>query len=144
MDGESAQSIRVLECLAACNEQLIALCQWLPSMPGIRTVSHGFSCRAYKSGTSLEAYVEADLEDEKVICWWIEVGWNREEWRIEPSVLVNDDQGQRVLRDFPEKRPKTIDDFTVELKEATSDLVAYARSMDLSPLVFDTAEVSHQ
>ena len=132
MDAESASSIRALECIASCNEQLIALSQWLPSAPGIRTVSHGFDCRAYESGTSVEAYVEAELEDGKVICWWLEVGWDGQEWRIEPSVLVNDDQGQRVLRDFPCKNPRTLDGLIVELKGATSDLVSYARSMDLS------------
>jgi hypothetical protein len=114
------------------------------AVPGIKGVNRVLDCRAYKSGTMLEANVEAELKDGNAVCWWLDVSWKQEEWHIEPSVLVTDDESQRVLRDFTEKRPKTIDDFTVDLKEATCDLVAYARSMDLSPLVFDSAEVSHQ
>lgn len=59
MDIESAQSIKVLECVAACNEELIALAQWLRSVPDIKS-SRGFEFRAYESGTKLEAYVETE------------------------------------------------------------------------------------
>ena len=133
MDAESERAIRVLECIAACNEELMALSRWLESVPGIKGVTRALEFRAYKSGTMLEAYVEAELAEGKALCWWLDVSWNDQHWRIEPSVLVNDTQGQRVLRDFLEKTPRTVDDFIDQLKEATSDLAAYARSMDLSP-----------
>jgi|SRR5882724_3939880 len=133
MDAESAESIRVLESIAQCNEQFIALSQWL-SLSGHKNVTHDVDCRAYESGTMLEAYVEAELEDGKVICWWLDISWNRESWRIAASVLVNNDDGQEVLKDFPEKTPGTLNDFVDQLKEASADLVAHAHSLNITPL----------
>lgn len=132
MDVASAESIRVLECIAACNEELISLSQWLHSFADIKP-SRGFDCRAYESGTMLEAYVEAELDGGKTICWWLDVKWRAQEWSIQSSVSLNDDQGQRVLKNFPDKTPQTLDDLIKQLQEAASDLAAYARSMDLNP-----------
>ncbi len=133
MDVASAQSIMVLECIAAMQWGDDCAVPMASSSGGRKHHISRFNLRRYQSGTNLETYVEAELEDGKVICWWLEVGWNREQWRIEPSVLVNDDHGQRVLKDFPATTLQTLDDFIGQLKEATSDLAAYARSMDLGP-----------
>jgi len=135
MDNDSAKAIRVLECIAACNEQLIDLFLWLGSLPHISTRSHDLYCRSYTSGTMFEFYVEADLGG-KVLCWWLDVSWDRQKWLIHSSVLVNenDDRGenaQKVLKEFPDRTPQTLEGFIEQLKEATSDLIAYARSMDL-------------
>lgn len=131
MDADSAASTKLLESIAGSNEQFIALSQWLRSLPEIK-VTRGFECRAYKSGTMIEAYVEAEVDENKTVCWWLDVGWNNEQWLIESSVLLNDDQGQKVLRTFPTRTARSLDDFVTQLAEATEDLTTHARSMDLS------------
>jgi hypothetical protein len=137
MDFESEKSIKLLECIAACNEQFIALSQWLNSLSNVKNVCRGFDCRAYETGTLLEAYVEAELDEGKVTCWWLDVSWDEEGWQIQASVLVTDDQGQRVLKNFPEKKPQTLEGLVVQMKAVTSELVTYARSMDRSPAWFE-------
>ena len=132
MDAESAQSVLLLESLASCNEQFISLAQWLSSV-GHGDVSHSFNCRGYQSGTMLEVYVEVQLKGGVAICWWLDISWRHRHWLIDAAVLVNDDDGQRVLKQFSDRTPRTLQDFIVELKEATTDLVEYARSMDLEP-----------
>ena len=130
MDEASGQSIRVLECIAGCNEKLIELSQWLRSFPAI-TASRGFECRAYDSGTTLEGYVEVELDEKTTLCWWLDVTWNNANWLIQSSVLLNNEAGQTRLKDFPSRMPTTVDDFINQMNEATSDLIAYAQSMDL-------------
>lgn len=135
MDKDSATAIRVLECVAACNEQLIDLSQWLGSLPDISTSSHGLYCRRYTSGTMFEFYVEAKLGG-KVFCWWLDASWGQQEWLIRSSVLINehDSRGenvQEVLKEYSDRTPDTLNGFIDQLKETTSTLTAYAHTMNL-------------
>ena len=129
MDAESRESTRVLEAIAKCNEQFIALSHWLRSS-GYKGVTQGVDCRAYETGTMLEAYVEAELSDGRIICWWLDISWNQASWRIASSVVLNNDDGQEVLKSFPDKTPITLSDFVDQLQEASSDLVGQANSLN--------------
>jgi hypothetical protein len=133
MEPEAATAFSILDCIAACNEQFISLRIWLRNELNIKTLSRALDCRAYMSGTMIEFYIEAEL-DGKAICWWLDVTWKRQIWLIQSRVYVKlDGKDQEVLNEFPDRVPRTLDDFIEQLAEATSDLVSYARSMDLSP-----------
>ena len=124
MDSASIQTTRMLRSLARCNEGFIELSQTLRSSPDVTSVVRGFDCRAYQSGTMIEGYSDAELRSGKGICWWLEVTWNEQHWLIRASVLVNDAQGQKIYKEFADRTPTTLDEFVVQLENATSDLVA--------------------
>ena len=73
MDSVSMQTTRMLHSLARCNESFIELSQTLRASPNIANVVRGLDCRAYQSGTMIEAYVDAELTSGKGICWWLEI-----------------------------------------------------------------------
>ena len=72
MDSASSQAIQMLKEFARCNEAFIELSQTLRSSPYVTNVVRGFDCRAYQSGTTIEAYTDAELRSGKSICWWLE------------------------------------------------------------------------
>lgn len=133
MDTENKQALELLHSMALSNEMLINLSQRLRDRPEVTQVLHSLEARRHQSGAALEGYVDAELKSGKAICWWLDASWNGECWVIETSILINDEQGQKVLKDFENKTSRTFNDFMAQLKEATSNLVASIDTIDLSP-----------
>ena len=133
MDAENKRALELLRSIATSNEMLIALSQSLRVRPEVTQVLHSLEARKHQSGAALEGYVDAELNNGKAICWWLDAGWDGEHWVIETSILINDEQGQKVLKDLGRKTPRTLDDFMTQLKEATSNLIASVDTIDLSP-----------
>lgn len=132
MDVESMQVAKLLMAIAETNEKFIALSQDLRSRPEIIRVLHSLECRKYGTGVGLEGYVDAELKNGKAICWWLEVHWNEEKWLIESRILVNSDQGQDTIKEFPEKVSGTLDEFIAHLELATNELINSIRTIDLT------------
>jgi hypothetical protein len=131
MDTDNKQALKLLHSIALSNEMLITLSQSLRARPDVIQVLHSLEARNHQSGAALEGYVDAELANGKAICWWLDASWQGEHWAIETSILVNDDQGQHKLKDFKDRAPKTLDDFVVQLEEATFELTAAIDSIDL-------------
>jgi hypothetical protein len=132
MDVKSKQAIDLLEMIADSNEKFIALSQYLRSKSTVIRVLHSFECRKYATGAMLQGYVDAEVQNGKAICWWLEVHWGKGKWVIEFRVLVNGDQGQETIKEFPDKISETFSEFIDQLEQATSELVGYVEIIDLA------------
>jgi hypothetical protein len=131
MDIESKQAAKLLETIAGINECFIDFSQSLRSRSEVLSVKHSLECRKSDSTVMLECYSDAELHSGKAICWWLEVQQNEEQWVLETSVLINDGQGQSVIREFPNRVSTTIDELIAQLEEATFELLSSIASIDL-------------
>lgn len=132
MDAESKQAANLLEIIADSNEKLITLSQGLRSKTEVIRVLHSLECRRYSTGTVLQGYVDAEIQNGKAICWWLEVHWGEGKWVIESRVLVNSDQGQETAKEFPDRVSETFSEFIVQLGQVTSELVSSVGIIDLA------------
>lgn len=73
-------------------------------------------------------YVDISLRNDKSIWWTLTFYWNETSWIIESRIEPGDD-GPVILVAIPDRRAETIDAFVVELGEATSELVASAKTL---------------
>jgi len=131
MDAASRQAVTMLEALARCSASFVDLSQTLRASPSVTAVVRGFDCRGYQSGTTVEAYADAELANGQSICWWLEITWNEQHWLIHTSVLVNDEHGQRPYKEFADRNPTTLDEFVVQLEDAYSELIKSYNAIDL-------------
>jgi hypothetical protein len=132
MDSESRQAVILLDTIADSNEKFIALSQYLRSKPTVIRVLHNLECRKYTTGTMLQGCVDAEVQNGKAICWWLEVHWGTGKWVIEFRVLVNSNQGQETIKEFPDKISETFSEFIDQLEQATSELVDSVKIIDLA------------
>lgn len=131
MNTENKLALKLLHGIAVSNEMLISLSQDLRARPEVVRVLHSLEARKHQSGAALEGYVDAELRNGKAICWWMDAYWKEGKWVIECSVLVNNDEGQHIFKEFPSKSAESLDDFITQLERATSDLVASASTINL-------------
>lgn len=124
MNTENKQALELLGGIARSNEMLITLSQDLRTMPEVVRVLHSLEARNHPSGAALEGYVDAELHNGKAICWWMDVYWKEEQWIIDCSILVQTDEGQQVVKEFPEKTASSIEEFVNRLDEATRELTS--------------------
>ena len=126
-----AEGADALDAVANANERMIEFAHRLRQLPEVRRAIPGLNARRYRSGPRLEAYVEAELVSSTVVCWWIEVGWN-DQWRVNSGIYVNDDAGQQVVREFPDRQAPDSTAFSAELAIAIDALVASVADTDLT------------
>ena len=132
MDIESIQVAQLLMVIAETNEKFIAFSQDLRSRPEVIRVLHSFECRKYGEGVGFEGYVDAELHNGRAVCWWLEVHWSEERWLIESRILVNSDQGQDPIKEFPEKVSDTLGGFIAQLEQVIAELVGSIGTIDLT------------
>jgi hypothetical protein len=119
---EIASGAEPLEALAAARERLIEASIGLGRRPGVTRVGSGVDCRGYRSGSTCEVYVEAELEADRTITWWMDITWDRT-WKIEAR-LLRDDDGQAVIREFPGRIATESAEFAVSLAEVVDEIVS--------------------
>lgn len=124
MNTENKQALELLRGIALSNEMLITLSQDLRTMPEVVRVLHSLEARKHPSGAALEGYVDAELRNGKALCWWMDAYWKEKQWVIECSIFVQTDEGQQVVKEFPEKTALSIEEFVSRLDEATRELVS--------------------
>lgn len=131
MDTASKQTSKMLDIIGKCNSELIKLARKLREKPEVVQVKHSLECVSYDDKVLLEGYVDAELLSGKAIAWVLEMKWNEENWHIESSVLVNDEQGQDSILQFPDRIALSLDICLEQLFLATMDLVISIDSIDL-------------
>jgi hypothetical protein len=131
IDVDSKQAIGLLEAVATSNEKLISLSETLQSHPAVVRALRGFDCRYYQTGVMVELYVDAELQNGYAMSWWVDLSWTETNWIIESKILINRDQGQEVLKEFPDKSPETLKDLIDQLKETISTLADPSTNIDL-------------
>ena len=131
IDVAVAKGADALEAVAVASERLIELSIDLGRRSEVRRSVQGIDCRRLRSGSVLSMYVECELQSTNVLCWWLEVGW-RERWTIASRIYLNHDDGQDVVREFPERRAEDAAGFIAELGAAVDELAASVADVDLT------------
>ena len=132
MDTPSRDVVRMLEAIADSNSQFIELASRLRSRPDITRVHHDLDCRKYLTGSVVQIYVEAELESANSVTWWLDLRWNEDHWFVEGRVLVDNDQGQDTVREYPDRTADTLDACIKDLLQVTADLVSSVDSIDFA------------
>ena len=134
MDSESKSATRILAALAESSSKSMTLVHHLQSMPEVEEVYFDFDC--YKNQSYWEFgsgspyvfdwYVDVALKNGNAIWWMLDVQWDEKRWIIKSGVELPGKYGSNTLKGFPDRFAETIDEFIVQLNEATSQLLASA------------------
>jgi hypothetical protein len=130
MDAPSKHAIEFMETLISGNESLIEFAQRLRLRNGVKSVTHNIDLRRYRNGSAIEGYVDAELVTDRSIAWWFEIHWD-ENWVIESRIVVNHEQGQDILREFPDRSASTLQLCMEHLPIVIADLVHDANLINL-------------
>jgi hypothetical protein len=130
MDADSHVAVKLLEGLASINSKLLELTEITRNHSKVARVLHSLECREYRTGSVLEGYVDAELENGKSLAWWLEVHWSGDTWAIETKVLLSDSSGQDVIRDLPIRRSEGFDDFMAQLSQSAFDLLSLSNILE--------------
>jgi len=125
MDEFEAVSL-VLRSIASMNELLVRHAQAVKKMPDVIAVSQRIDFRDYKTGPFLEAYVDAELESDSAICWWLQLELGQDEWLLEASVRLNTAEGQQTLWEAPALTLNRSESLSSSLIEAARKLTSLA------------------
>jgi len=136
MDTSSKTAIQLLQALADSNERAAVLWEAIRTRPEVIEAVQRMEIGRYQSHPTIACYVDAELKSGKTICWWLEVYCGPERWEIESSILVNDEQGQMNLHDFPTRFAETFDVFLTEFRAAMSELASSVNVVDLNACSF--------
>ena len=127
MDELSRAVAELLHELAAVNEANIALARKLWHFAGVKASRSGVDLRVYEvTGWAVEWYTEADLTDDRVVCWWLDLSMKDNRWLVRSNVSIDNDQ----IRPRPDRSADTLLELKSELQSAMSEL---DRSMNRIP-----------
>ena len=118
----------LLSALASANEALIDLHFHLRSNPHLSDALHGFSLRKSGTGSRIDTYAEAVVDENLSYCWWLEIALENEAWTLEASLLKDSPAGQDVIERFTETSGTTEQALVVAIKAAEEDLVRSGRN----------------
>jgi len=108
------------------------------SMPEIEKVSFDFECyknQSYWEFGSGSPYVfqwsvDVALKNGNAVWWALDVLWDENEWIIESRVELPGDYGPNTLKAFPDRCAQTVDEFVMQLDEATTQLLSSAELIE--------------
>ena len=132
MDQESSQAAALLQETAACNERFIDMARRLRTRPGVTTVQHQIDFRVYSSGPIIEGYVDAELDCDIGLAWWLEITWDVNIWRIRYGVSCAHAKGQDAVQTFPDLVTDNVTGLIDKLRVAVNHLEAACESIPLS------------
>jgi hypothetical protein len=110
-------SVKFVEALAQTNQSFGNFSLELHSIPQVLSVNSGTEFRRYTEQLVIEIYIEAELDNDNCVCWWLEIAKKESEWEISSRILLNADSGQEILKEFPSLSAKTIAELESALKE---------------------------
>ncbi len=105
---------------------LFAIMVRLNSRPEVRDVRHGVNLKDYPDGPTVEAYVEAVLDDSVVVYWWLDLRLSDGKWLLDVHIGRNDEAGMDNLRTFPKSEGRTVEELHVALERVVAELAAPA------------------
>jgi len=132
MDTQSQYATKLLKVMATNHRRFDDFARQLRSRSEVSSVVSSLHPQQYSVESMLECYVDAELVNGKAICWWLEVTWDNTTWHIETRVLVNDEQGQYTIKEFPDRATETFDGFLEQFTQATVELLANEEAINLA------------
>jgi hypothetical protein len=132
MDPDAIGALDVLVKIAVINERLIDLAFKFRARPGMKGANHGFDIRRTEAGCLVNAFVEAEIDESRSYCWWLEIRFDANGWAIETSILKDQSVGQDIVLAFPQATGETFKEFLEALETSSHDLVESATAFDFS------------
>ena len=140
MDSESKSTIKFLQTIAGVHEALCEFANQLRERPEVTIATvHCFTPKKeyfgeFNSDGSFISYsggvfgVSAELNNGFTIDWWLELGWNENNWRLNYNVHSNDwdGDGSHISIAFSELKPTSLNAFVEQLNDAVEELVKTA------------------
>jgi hypothetical protein len=77
-----------------------------------------------------EYYVDVLLRNDNESCWHMDVSWNEVKWVIETFVSIPGKDCSETIKEFPDRFADSVDEFIVELKAGTKQLVECAELIE--------------
>lgn len=121
--------------LEAARTHLHNLAHGLRRRVDVADVFVHFAPREYASGLAIETYVEAELSDGRALLWWLEMK-DGPEFRVEASLALTDEQGQRSLETVWESGAVSLSE-ALRAFAAAAELLA--RRIDVSAILNGSA-----
>ena len=115
----------LLSGIAGVRQRFVDASRAVTSRAGVLASRSEFDCRAYDNGTTLELYLEVDVQG-RTVCWWLDATQADGCWDITASVLANrnDREYQDQLLDMPRRIAATGELLPVKLDAAAKALLA--------------------
>jgi hypothetical protein len=124
--------------LQSARAHLDNLAARLRSVPQAREVMVSFAPREYRSGLTLEAYVEAEMANGSALLWWLEMR-AEEDFAIEAAIALTDEQGQRTLENLADVRASSLPEALRAFADAAERLASRA---DPAAILFGKADAA--
>lgn len=133
MNDASRSASRLIETLAHTSERFIAAAQQLRTQPGVAEVRRGTDIRQCASGTCVEFFVEAELEGDAAMVWWLDALWSGERWTICASVSRQSAGAKAPVRELRERVATSVDGLRTELDACATELLESTKLDELLP-----------
>lgn len=117
----------LLDIIAAVMERVSDLQRKLGSSQLVEITRSGLDIRKY-SGAAVQVYVEADVREDRNICWWLEFSVRSDDtWLIESSIYESHGE---ILHRFADVAAEDLEDLAEVVQGAADNLLA---SIDIIP-----------
>jgi len=141
MDKDSISGIQLLETIGECNSKLAKLGDELQNNPNVVSIESELECRSYPiTGTSLSFYLDAELITGNSVSYFLGLNWDENAWKISSRISMNDEQGYKVIKDFPNQRTKHFNELLLLLPVSASELLK--NSDIISNLGFENSKIT--
>ncbi|HEX8697098.1 MAG TPA: hypothetical protein VF746_32060 [Longimicrobium sp.] len=125
---------RLLGALAYVRERMIDLAVRLRRRADVTGVRDGLDVREFLgAGLNLAGWVDAELVDERAICFWLETRHEEERWVVEGRILEQTALGQETNVDLGNREAGSLDQLAEALRVACDELVALEESFPFAP-----------
>ena len=123
MDADSITALRLLETIGKCSANQIEFSLMLDKNPEVLSSINEFECRTFPaSGTMLSLYLDAELKSGKAISFQLELDWDEREWIVYTQIEMNDEDGAKPFKEFPDRRTEIFSELLTHLLEAEAEL----------------------
>ena len=143
MDAESTSAIKFLQAITEVHEVLGEFAGRLRDRPETKTATvYRFSPKEkyfgeHNSDGTIVWYsgddfgVSIELNSGSVVDWWLELGWNQSNWRLEYNVHRRDsnEDGSHIAVPFSESKSTSLDLLIQQLNDALSELTATEKTI---------------
>ena len=103
--------IKVEQLLEALKPYRNELSRWaanLRQQPGIESADFDLSLQHYESGSTIEAYLEAELPDGHAVVWYLDITPCYGGWTFATRLVATDENGEHDLQRLPEQHVSDI------------------------------------
>ena len=115
---------KTLKALGEANRLLREHAVEVERMPGVKSTTTRLEVVEYQSGSMVEGFVEAEMQNNTGLCWCLDVRWTDESFKIEATLDRNSSCETETIKRVPLEVVHNVEDFPGVLIRVTRDLLA--------------------